>query len=168
AAGKVLLPSRAWDSKEPGCGMRTKVCVADFNGDGKPDLLVGDFHSEVGKIPEPKPEEKKAIEEAEKEYKKAMDAYMAARKKAGLDKLYAKRTKLMKPADKETDKEAEARKAELKKLEKELADAQKELKPLIDKLIAAQNKVPRPKVTYHGFVWLFERQPAKTAARRGE
>jgi len=28
-----------------GIGMRTKVCVADWNGDGKQDLIVGDFHS---------------------------------------------------------------------------------------------------------------------------
>jgi hypothetical protein len=28
-----------------GIGTRTKVCVADWNGDGKQDLVVGDFHS---------------------------------------------------------------------------------------------------------------------------
>jgi len=31
--------------KPTGIGMRTKVCVADWNGDGKQDLIVGDFHA---------------------------------------------------------------------------------------------------------------------------
>jgi hypothetical protein len=30
-------------STEPTRGVRAKVCVADYNGDGLPDLLVGDF-----------------------------------------------------------------------------------------------------------------------------
>jgi hypothetical protein len=28
-------------------GVRSKICVADWNGDGKPDLLVGDFASQA-------------------------------------------------------------------------------------------------------------------------
>ena len=38
--------ARATGSDNPKhCGMRSKPAVADWNGDGKPDLLVGDFSS---------------------------------------------------------------------------------------------------------------------------
>lgn len=47
AAGETLVPKSKMDwqhaSTEPVPGMRSKVCVADWNGDGRMDLLVGDF-----------------------------------------------------------------------------------------------------------------------------
>jgi len=50
AAGETLIPERGGRfvqercklSEE--CAMRAKPWVVDWNGDGKPDLLVGDFH----------------------------------------------------------------------------------------------------------------------------
>jgi hypothetical protein len=56
-SGVVLVdaaPKRGEDGRTPDYdkptrpGLRTKVCVADWNGDGQPDLLVGDFHSAGG------------------------------------------------------------------------------------------------------------------------
>jgi len=37
---------------------RSKLCVADWNNDGKPDLFVGDFVSQKANRPEPTPEER--------------------------------------------------------------------------------------------------------------
>jgi len=53
-AGQVLLPARAEDKflvqylqpdQGPGRGVRNQVHVADYDGDGKLDLLVGDYSS---------------------------------------------------------------------------------------------------------------------------
>ena len=54
ARGEILVagsanhgaPASDSNLSEPkGPGSRAKVCVTDWNGDGRPDLLVGDFHS---------------------------------------------------------------------------------------------------------------------------
>ena len=59
AAGVALLPATAlsWENPVPlggapsGPGWRAKICVTDWNGDGRLDLLVGDVWYERG--PEP-------------------------------------------------------------------------------------------------------------------
>jgi hypothetical protein len=47
AAPRVLVPASSEQGAEPGKpptrGIRSKICVTDWNGDGKPDLLLGDF-----------------------------------------------------------------------------------------------------------------------------
>jgi len=46
--------TRATGSDNPKrCGMRSKPAVADWNGDGKPDLLVGDFTNSNGRFGQP-------------------------------------------------------------------------------------------------------------------
>lgn len=50
AAGETLLPERGGRFVDERCktaelcAMRAKPWVTDWNGDGRPDLLVGDFH----------------------------------------------------------------------------------------------------------------------------
>src|SRR5262249_17623278 len=44
--------------KTPRRGIRSKVCAADWNGDGKLDLLVGDFATQAPVLPDPTPEQK--------------------------------------------------------------------------------------------------------------
>ncbi len=49
AEGMALVPETATPfgsavGSTPSCGMRTKVCVADWNEDGRLDLVVGDFN----------------------------------------------------------------------------------------------------------------------------
>lgn len=43
AAGAVLVKAKSGEG--PGLGQRTQVTVADFDGDGSTDLLIGDFRS---------------------------------------------------------------------------------------------------------------------------
>lgn len=59
AEGRVLVeaPEAAWDpyphgEDPPGPGVRSKVCVTDYDGDGLVDLLLGGFQSERGVEPE--------------------------------------------------------------------------------------------------------------------
>jgi len=55
-----------------GIGMRTKPCVADFNGDGKLDLLVGDFSSrQVAADPEQLAAAQKELDRLNSEYREA-------------------------------------------------------------------------------------------------
>jgi hypothetical protein len=52
AEGQVLIPPGKIEydpekiPKEPTRGVRAKVCVVDYNGDGLPDLLVGDLSNQ--------------------------------------------------------------------------------------------------------------------------
>ncbi|MFO0983172.1 MAG: hypothetical protein U1E76_15815 [Planctomycetota bacterium] len=45
-------------AKEPRRGIRSKVCVADWNGDGLPDLLLGDYATQKPDRTEPTAEER--------------------------------------------------------------------------------------------------------------
>lgn len=68
-AGIELVSAGSWDLRwgddgEPsGRGVRAKVCVADWNGDGQPDLLVGDFSCIREIAPEPRVHPAQELEE---------------------------------------------------------------------------------------------------------
>ena len=74
AAGVALLPKSRYGleaSVETGAvpegpGIRTKVCVTDWNGDGRMDLLVGDLWLERSMPPGLTPEEKERLIESRK------------------------------------------------------------------------------------------------------
>jgi hypothetical protein len=66
-SGEVLVAGRtdhepATEDRPPAPGTRSKVCVADWNADGRPDLLVGDFCMAQG--PEPTLTEEQKAEKA--------------------------------------------------------------------------------------------------------
>ena len=76
AASQTLVSPK--DQGGPPVGMRTKVHATDWNGDGKLDLLVGDFAMDEAK-PVEQTEEQKAARKAKAdawlaEYKKVKDA----------------------------------------------------------------------------------------------
>ena len=85
-----LVPRREWTkvvegSLPAGPGSRTKVHVTDFNGDGRVDLLVGDFQSAIETLPPLTGKELAAKQELEPEYEKrraAYDAQMEVRNQA--------------------------------------------------------------------------------------
>jgi hypothetical protein len=142
AAGVILVPPGETKygndaSTEPTRGTRSKICVADWNGDGRLDLLLGDFSTLKPKQPELTDEQKKEHEKLRKELAKLEVEYHPVVQK--LD-------------DPKTTKD-----------EKELEKLTKELQTLLDKMQEIRKKLP---VEYenHGWVWLFLRKPAVTTS----
>jgi hypothetical protein len=75
AKGVPLVP--AGDYAGEGHGTRSKICVVDWNGDGLPDLLLGDFkYRQVAKPPAAKPAAKKppVLSKLVAEYRAMLDA----------------------------------------------------------------------------------------------
>ena len=67
--------------KEARRGGRSKICVADWNGDGRPDLFVGDFTRQKPDLPEPTPAEKAEHERIRKEMEPLQQQYGELRQK---------------------------------------------------------------------------------------
>src|SRR5262249_6620517 len=63
-------------AKDRPWGGRAKVCVTDWNGDGWPDLLVGDFGLTMGDPPKLTDEDRKAQQEIQSKYSKVIDQFM--------------------------------------------------------------------------------------------
>jgi hypothetical protein len=134
----VLLPPGTVEyepakiSKHPTRGHRAKVCVVDYNGDGLPDLLVGDITNQKPDRPAPTPEEKRKQAAAKKE----------------LDQLQAEYRTLV-------EKLIGPRRVKDKDESKKVSD---QLSKLRERMIALQ-KVAGSDYETHGWVWLFLRQP---------
>ncbi len=123
--------------KTPPRGIRSKVCATDWNGDGRLDLLVGDFTTQAPDLPEPTPEEKAKHDEVRKELAKVQERY------SGLaEKVYgSKRSKKKEEAE----------------------QAQKEMDEVVKRMQELRSKLP-PDYENHGWVWLFLRRPPTDAA----
>ena len=114
--------------------MRSKVCVADWNGDGRPDLLLGDFAMQKPDLPEPTAEEKAEHDKIREEM-------------ATLRKEYSKLVNQV--FGKERPKDEAGQKA-----------VNESLKTLREKMVALQEKLPAESEN-HGWVWLFLRKPVE-------
>jgi hypothetical protein len=107
----------------PRCGQRVKVCADDWNGDGKLDLLVGDYATLKPDRPEPSATEKAAhdatraeLDAVQRRYgelldqllatgaKREQDASVRAKRDAEFEQVRARMTKLREslPPDAET------------------------------------------------------------------
>ncbi len=136
AAGVELVPpgdkrTGAKAAKEACRGTRSKICVADWNGDGKLDLLVGDFAHQKPNRPEPTPDEQAKYDRIRRELE-------PIQKRSG--ELFTKLNMAPRVQDKD----------EGEKLEKEFHE-------LSEKSRALRDQLPREYET-HGWVWLFLRE----------
>jgi hypothetical protein len=119
-------------------GLRVKPCVVDWDGDGRPDLLLGDmcggFHAKPSQTEQEKDEERKAndrLPELRKKWADAFQRYQKAGDATARDSL----------------------RREVQRLKDEIAAVQE---------IQSHYK---PGQQMHGFVWLFQSQPAKGRKR---
>jgi len=117
--------------KEVRRGSRSKICVADWNGDGRPDLLVGDRTDQKPDRPEPTPEEKAKQEQIRKELE-PLEKQMGEL----FQKLYG--SSRVRTTD------------EKNKVREEIDELSKRTRPL-------RAQLPRESET-HGWVWLFLRK----------
>lgn len=138
AEGEVLIPPAKIEydpdkmSQEPTRGVRAKVCVADYNGDGLPDLLVGDFTNQKPKQPELTAEQKKKQETAKKELEKLQSDYGNLVQK------------LIGPRRVKDKDEAKKVSEQLNKLRERMTELRKDA---------------GTEYETHGWVWLFLREP---------
>lgn len=114
-------------------GVRVKPCVFDWNGDGRPDLLIGDlcggFHAKPTQTEQEQEEERKANDRLPELRKKWADAFQAYQK--GTDA-----------------KEKDALRSAMVRLREEIVVVQE-----------IQGRY-QPGYQTHGYVWLFQRKPA--------
>jgi hypothetical protein len=124
-------------SAEPKRGIRSKIWAADWNGDGRLDLLVGDFTTQKPAPRNISDEEKAQHEKNKKELEEVRNSY---------SKLYQKAYGQEKPTEKEAQKKA---RSEFTTVSKRMTELYK--------------KVP-PEYENHGWVWLYLRKPGPPAA----
>lgn len=127
--GKIDYSSQA--PKEPRRGIRSKVCVADWNGDGRLDLLVGDVATQKPDRPDPTPEELAKYDQIRKDLEP-------------LEKRFSEVVQKLRGEQRPKTEE------EQKQVYDELRKVQEEMQPL-------RSQLPR-EYEMHGRVWLFLRK----------
>ncbi len=133
-------------------GLRAKICVVDWNRDGRPDLLLGDYRPQKQPLTAAdRTAERRArrdLEKLQKDYKHALQKAQDMQKAPANETTKARRQR---------EKDLKSVRESVAKLERNMALAQKNLA-----------KLEHP-VHYHGNVWLFLRQssPGDTASPAG-
>jgi hypothetical protein len=126
--GKKLYGAQA--PKEVCRGGRSKICVADWNGDGLLDLLVGDSATQKPDRPEPTAEQTAEYDRIREELKP-------------VQKRYGELSQKLRGPFRVTDAE------QIKKIQEEMGQVGKRMSEL-------HSKLPR-EYENHGWVWLFLR-----------
>jgi hypothetical protein len=154
------------DKDQPRPGIRTQIAVVDYDGDGKLDLLVGDFCTYLHLRKNMTSEERKKFEAA----RQARDAAVT-KLRGSMDRLRDDFKKSMAGVPKSDwntpENNAKWQKmyqsmkesAAYKKVNEEYERTEKEIQAFVDKGAASQGKSlgGDPSVA-HGYVWLFRRK----------
>lgn len=163
AKGVLLVPAAPWPnyddnaplSRDNKPGVRAKICVVDWNGDGRLDLLVGDFGGIYGAKAPMSEQDKKIEQEANgkmHELQKKMQPFYDE---------YAKRLK----STAKGDHSAQARRERQQKAREVLNQKEfQELQQEMHQLTETVRKFRRPP-RYQGHVWLYLRKPSAAAAK---
>lgn len=125
--------------------------MTDWNGDGRLDLLVGDFNMKEGQVPKLTEKDRAEQAKAEKQVASLVEEY---------GRLDQELKELQKPAANETPAARGDR-------EKKLKAVQERAQKLLEEITQVQQTLQkfRPKYEYQGNVWLFERKPAPASTR---
>jgi hypothetical protein len=129
-------------------GTRAKVCVADFNGDGRPDLLVGDFSYSQGEQPKLSEADRKARDEAQKGVAEVARKY---------EPRIQEYVRLQKVPPGETAEARAEREKKFRAAQEKIKEYQAAMEPhqrVLMKFMARPN--------YAGYVWVYLRQPPKS------
>ena len=149
AAGQVLVPSSSMTRAQPGAngvavtkhGMRAKLHVVDYNGDGKLDLLLGDFASV---------ESKKDLTDEHRQKQQEAEAK--------LKELTAEQQKLAVAPDDETPEQRKERQKVLRNIQRQIIETSRQ----------AMTSARPSRYENHGYVWLYLRKDAaRTAGAQG-
>jgi FG-GAP-like repeat len=137
--------------KEGQWGIRAKICVTDWNGDGWPDLLLGDYSYVVGVQAKRRDVNPAEQQKAARGWQRLTAEYLDASQ----DLLGLQETPRQVRQDHTQARENELRLCQTRvaRLERELARAQKWL------------EMERPSTQAHGYVWLFLRRPPRSTTR---
>jgi hypothetical protein len=132
------------------CGMRTKVAVADWNGDGRLDLLVGDFRSVRGEAP--------VLDETQQAEKARLEQESTAARERLTREIGRIREAAAKELEGATPEAIQARMVELLDGDVDVKAAQEALTAIFGKLRAFQAQT-----TFHGHVHVFLRAVPKAS-----
>lgn len=151
SSARTLIPASTADADSEATGAArshpwggfVRVCITDFNGDGRPDILMGDTNDELILNDGMTPETEKQHQAAEAEYKKAEQAYRNAVTEVTSFSLKSKDDN---PSS--CDFSHDPR----------VAGARQKMEAAQEKRLEFYSAYKR-----HGYVWVFLRKPAQSA-----
>ncbi len=162
AAGIALVLKSNYDNSSDGRGIRSKLCVTDWNEDGLLDLLLGDYSSTTGSEPE--------MTEAQcAERDAAQAARGEASKKLSAIRQELKREHGIQPIQK-GQKLSDLQMQERSQMLQSLRDNNQAYQALLEQSLTQGEILKKYQApTYrHGYVWVFLRQPVGTAVMEAD
>ena len=126
--------------KKPQRGIRSKVWAADWNGDGRLDLLLGDLATQATDFPEPTPQQKAKYEALPQ----GLEQGRGALSRTGRGKLFGPNRP---------------------KFKEECDTFEEEFQATTKKMREIESQLP-PESENHGWIWLFLRKPAAAGDRK--